>query len=63
VAADVARLQHLFDRVEVLLRQHVITLAGYRDAYLGQLDLEKGEVVVGTLKRPPGWIAPDAAPS
>ena len=55
VAADVARLQHLFDRVEVLLRQHLITLAGYTDAYLGQLDLEKGEVVVATLKRPPGW--------
>lgn len=62
-AADVARLQHLFDRVEVLLRQHLITLAGYTDAYLGQLDLEKGEVVVATLKRPPGWVAPDTATS
>lgn len=63
VAADLARLQNLFDRVEVLLRQHLITLAGYRDAYVGQLDLEKGEVVVATLKRPPGWMPPDTATS
>ena len=54
VTADVARLQNLTDLVEVLLRQHVITLAGYRDAYPEQLDLEKGDVVVASLKRPPG---------
>jgi len=63
VTADVTRLQNLFDRVETLLRQHVITLAGYRDAYLGQLDLDKGEVVVASLKRPPGWTPPNAATS
>jgi len=62
-AADVARLQSLCERVEVLLRQHLITLAGYRDAYLGQLDLEKGEALVASLKRPPGWVAPDTATS
>lgn len=63
VAADVARLQSLSDRVEVLLRQHVIVLAGYRDAYLGQLNFEEGEVVVASLKRPPGWTPPNAAAS
>jgi hypothetical protein len=47
VRTDVARLQNLFDRVEVLIRQHLITLAGYRDAYLGQLDLGKGEWLSG----------------
>jgi len=60
-AADAARLQSLFDRLEVLLRQHLITLAGYQHAYLGQVDLEKGEVLVATLNRPPGWVASNAA--
>ena len=54
VAADAARLQSLFDRLQVLLRQHLVTLGGYQHAYLGQVDLEKGEVLVATLSRPPG---------
>jgi hypothetical protein len=61
--ADVAMLQSLCERVEALLRQHLITLAGFQDAYLGQLDLEDGKVVVASLKRPPGEMAPYTAAS
>lgn len=51
-ASDVERLRALFYRVAILLRQHAIVLAGNQDAYLGQLDVDGGEVLVAILRRP-----------
>jgi hypothetical protein len=50
--SDVERLRALFYRTAILLRQHAIVLAGNRDAYLGQLDIDGGEVLVAILRRP-----------
>jgi hypothetical protein len=41
-ASDVERQRALFYRIAILLRQHVIVLAGNQDAYLGQLDVDGG---------------------
>jgi hypothetical protein len=46
------RLSALFYRIAILLRQHLIVLAGNRDAYLGQLDIDGGEVRLALLRRP-----------
>lgn len=46
------QLRALFYRIAILLRQHAIVLAGNQDAYLGQLDIDGGEVVVAVLRRP-----------
>lgn len=51
-ASDVERLRALFYRIAILLRQHAIVLAGNQDAYLAQLDLDGGEVLVAILRRP-----------
>ena len=46
------QLRSLFYRMAILLRQHAIVLAGNQDAYLGQLDIDGGEVLVAVLRRP-----------
>lgn len=51
-AADTERLTGLYYRIALLLRQHWIVLAGDRDSYLGQLDVDGGQVLVATLRRP-----------
>ena len=46
------QLRSLFYRIAILLRQHAIVLAGNQDAYLGQLDIDDGDVLVAILRRP-----------
>lgn len=46
------QLRSLFYRIAILLRQHAIMLAGNKDAYVGQLDIDGGEVLVAVLRRP-----------
>jgi hypothetical protein len=46
------QLRSLFYRIAILLRQHAIVLAGDQDAYLGQLDIDGGEVLIAVLRRP-----------
>jgi hypothetical protein len=46
------QLRALLYRIAILLRQHAIVLAGNQDAYLGQLDIDGGEVRVAILRRP-----------
>ena len=52
LASIVKELRSLSYRVAILLRQHAIVLAGNQDAYLGQLDVDGGEVLVAVLRRP-----------
>jgi hypothetical protein len=52
LASIVERLRSLLYRIAILLRQHAIVLAGNQDAYLGQLDIDGGEVLVAVLRRP-----------
>jgi hypothetical protein len=47
-----AQLRSLFYRIAILLRQHVVVLAGNQDAYIAQLDVDGGEVLVAVLRRP-----------
>ncbi len=53
-ASDLVRLQRLYDRMAILLRQHWILLAGDQDAYLGRLDVDGSDnkVFVAVLARP-----------
>lgn len=51
-AADLERLTGLYYRIALLLRQHWIVLAGDQGSYLGQLDVDGGQVFVATLRRP-----------
>ncbi len=51
-ASVAGQLRSLFYRIAILLRQHVIVLAGNQDAYIGQLDIDGGEVLVAVLRRP-----------
>jgi hypothetical protein len=51
-ASVAEQMRSLFYRIAILLRQHAIVLAGNQDAYLGQLDIDGGEVLVAVLRRP-----------
>jgi hypothetical protein len=51
-ASEGEALRSLFYRIAILLRQHMIVLAGNQDAYIGQLDIDAGEVVIAILRRP-----------
>jgi hypothetical protein len=59
--SDIERLWVLFYRIASLLRQHWIVLVGNQDAYLGQLDVDGGEVAVAMLRRPGAKVVNAAA--